>query len=132
MWRWPDNRAFSRFGLHACAAFWHDHALSRSKVDVVEVTTANAVEWDRLKNGHPRQGNHCKRRAVMSRVKRQTVTTQCAAGHAKVLLRVSAHVFQFRNRNAKDGSPGMEQLLYLRAWLEAAPPDSHVTRVART
>ena len=66
----------------------------------------------------------------MSRVKRQTITTQCAAGHAKVLLRVSAHVSQFRNRNAKDGSPGIEPLLYLRAWLEAAPPDSHVTRTS--
>ncbi len=136
---WPDNRAFSWFGLNAYAALCHDHALSRSKIDVVEATTANAVECDRLKYGDPRQGNHCKRRAVTSHVKRQTsnvkrqtITTQCAAGHAEVLLRVSTHVSQFRNRKAKDGSPGIEPLLYLRAWLEAAPPDSHVIRVART
>ena len=56
---WPDDCAFSRFGLNAYAPLWHNHALSRRKIDVFEATATNAVECYRLKNGHPRQGGHC-------------------------------------------------------------------------
>ena len=57
-------------GLNTYAALWHNHALSRSKIDVFEAAAADALECDRLKNGHPRQGSHCTHKAVTSHVKR--------------------------------------------------------------
>ena len=94
---WPDDCAFSRFGLNAYAPLWHNHALSRRKIDVFEATATNAVECYRLKNGHPRQGGHCIRQMssrhtsndITSHVTRHTIHIK---SHTSNDTRQTSHV----------------------------------------